>query len=90
MNRCLSLSHLTFYVSNARQAALNWCLQFGFKPYRFQGLETGSRDQCAHAVTLGDNVLVFVSPYNDGKANQIVNSSIVKHGNSVKDIGELN
>ncbi|KAJ6225288.1 hypothetical protein RDWZM_003833 [Blomia tropicalis] len=86
MVRCVGLSHLTFHVSNAKQAALNWCLQFGFKPYRFRGLETGHRDQCSHAVKLNDIVLVFVSPYHNETSNDSINSYLVKHGNSVCDV----
>lgn len=87
MGRCVSLSHLTFYVSNAKQAALNWCLQFGFKPFKFRGLETGHRDRCSHAVKLNDIVLVFVSPFHDDKINEKVNAHILRHGNSVNDVG---
>lgn len=90
MVRCVGLSHLTFHVSNAKQAALNWCLQFGFKPYRFRGLETGHRDQCSHAVKLNDIVLVFVSPYHNETSNDSINSYLVKHGNSVCDVGKHN
>lgn len=86
MSRCVSLSHLTFYVSNAKQAALNWCLQFGFKPFKFRGLETGHRDRCSHAVKLNDIVLVFVSPFHDEVANERVNGHILRHGNSVNDV----
>ena len=88
MSRCVSLSHLTFYVSNAKQAALNWCLQFGFKPFKFRGLETGHRDRCSHAVKLNDIVLVFVSPFHDEVANERVNGHILRHGNSVNDVGK--
>lgn len=88
LGRCLSLSHLTFAVANAKQAALAWCMQYGFRPFKFQGLETGSRDRCAHAVTQGDIVLVFVSPYHDEPVNQPLHSYIVQHGNSVQDIGK--
>lgn len=86
-NKCASLSHLTFYVSNAKQAAVNWCIQYGFKPFKFRGLETGHRDQCSHAVRNNDIVLVFVSPYTD--CNKSINSYLVKHGNSIKDVGKL-
>lgn len=85
MSRCTSLSHLTFFVSNAKQAAINWCMQFGFRPFRFRGLETGHRDQCAHAIRNNDIVLVFISPYHSAETQ--INSHLVQHGNSVKDIG---
>ncbi|UXI22652.1 hypothetical protein NH340_JMT08595 [Sarcoptes scabiei] len=84
MSRCTSLSHLTFFVSNAKQAAINWCMQFGFRPFRFRGLETGHRDQCAHAIRNNDIVLVFISPYHSAETQ--INSHLVQHGNSVKDI----
>lgn len=83
--RCLSLSHLTFYVTNAKQAALNWCMQYGFKPFRFRGLETGHRQQCGHAVRNNEIVLVFVSPYDD--TDNSMNAYLIRHGNSIKDIG---
>jgi len=62
-------------------------MQFGFKPFKFRGLETGHRDQCSHAVKLNDIVLVFVSPFHDEPANDPINSYIVRHGNSVNDVG---
>ena len=32
------------------QAASHYCVRFGFEPYAYKGLETGSRKVAAHAV----------------------------------------
>ena len=87
LGKCLSISHITFYVSNARQTAINYCLQFGFKPFRYRGLESGDRFQCSHSVVNNDIILVFVSPLLNSEENAIINNDLAKRGDAVKDIG---
>lgn len=46
----LSFDHLTFYVSNAKQAASFYVTRMGFEPFAYQGLETGNRKYAKHVV----------------------------------------
>ena len=87
LGKCLSISHITFYVSNARQMAINYCLQYGFRPFRYRGLENGSRLQTSHSVINNNIVLVFVSPLTQCRDNQLINAHIITHGDGVKDVG---
>lgn len=48
--RFLCFDHVTFWVSNAKQAASFYVTRMGFEPLGYQGLETGSRQYCRHAV----------------------------------------
>lgn len=48
--RFLSFDHLTFYVSNAKQAASFYITRMGFEPLAYQGLETGNRKYSKHVV----------------------------------------
>ena len=89
IGKCLSISHITLYVSNARQTAINYCLQYGFRPLRYRGLECGHRSQASHAIINNDIVLVFVSPLTSAADNDQINAHIVKHGDAVKDIGKF-
>lgn len=50
--------HIRFYVGNAKQAAYWYCANFGFKPFAYKGLETGSRVQASHAI-IQDKVSFF-------------------------------
>lgn len=85
---CLSISHITFYVSNAKQTAINFCLMFGFSPYRYRGLEFGDRFTASHAIRSNDIILVFVSPLIHCSENQHIIEHISTHGDAVKDVGE--
>lgn len=67
---CKAISHLTFYVGNAKQSAIFYCQQFGFCPWKYQGLETGHRSSCAHAIKLNSIILVFVSSLGQSKTGQ--------------------
>ena len=87
LGKCLSISHITFYVSNARQVAINYCLQYGFRPFRYRGLENGYRLQTSHAVINNDIILVFVSPLIQSEDNDMISSHIVRHGDGVRDVG---
>lgn len=46
----LCFDHVTFWVGNAKQAASFYVTRMGFEPLGYQGLETGSRQYCKHAV----------------------------------------
>lgn len=88
--------HVTWYVSNAKQAAAFYCVRFGFKEIAFQGLETGSKDICSHVVRKDGIVMVFKSALR-AKASLPENESLVEdihnhvssHGDAVKDVAFL-
>lgn len=46
----LAFDHITFYVSNAKQAASYYSTRLGFEPIAYQGLETGNREYARHVV----------------------------------------
>jgi len=80
-----SFDHVTFYVSNALQAAAWYVARFGFKPYAYRGLETQSRKLVTHVVKQGQIVFAFSSPLNpDDEVNAEISSHIKKHGDGVK------
>lgn len=79
--------HLHFWVGNALQAASFYICRFGFHPYAYRGLETGSREIVTHVIKQGTIVLAFSSPLNpDDKVNSVMSQELGKHGDYVKDI----
>ncbi|KHN71548.1 4-hydroxyphenylpyruvate dioxygenase, partial [Toxocara canis] len=46
----LGFDHIRFWVGNAKQAAFWYCTNFGFEPFAYKGLETGSRLIASHAI----------------------------------------
>ena len=50
----MTFDHLTFWVSNAKQAASYYVTRMGFEPLAYQGLETGSRKLAKHVVRQND------------------------------------
>lgn len=79
-----SFDHVTFWVGNAKQSAVFYMTQFGFEPYAFRGLETGSRDVACHVVRLNDTILQFVSAVKPN--NKELNDFLLSHGDAVKDV----
>lgn len=82
--KCLNFDHITFWVSNARQAASYYCLNFGFEPLAYAGLETGSRSKSCHVVKQGSIILNFMSSIIPDLTE--ISSHVATHGDSVKDI----
>jgi 4-hydroxyphenylpyruvate dioxygenase len=80
----LGFDHIHFWVGNAHQAAAFYICRFGFAPYAFRGLETGSRHIMTHVVHLGSIVLAFSSPLEPGNTNMC--NHLARHGDSVKDV----
>jgi 4-hydroxyphenylpyruvate dioxygenase len=76
--------HIVFHVSNAKQAASYFCLRFGFQPFAYRGLETGSRDISAHVIKQNKIVLCFTSPLTGGP--HAINDSIVRAGDLAADV----
>lgn len=81
----LDFDHLTFWVGNAKQAASHYCVRMGFKPYAYQGLETGNRDICSHVVSQDTIKFVFKSQLNPDKPEDFC-QHLTKHGDGVKDV----
>ena len=56
----LAFDHVTFWVSNAKQAASYYTTRFGFEYFAYQGLETGSRQYAKHVVKQNE-VLIYAN-----------------------------
>jgi 4-hydroxyphenylpyruvate dioxygenase len=82
-----SFDHISFWVGNAKQAALYYITRFGFSPCGYKGLETGHRDVATHAIKNNGIVLVFHTPLNSG--NKYFGDHLVLHGDAVKVLKEL-
>ncbi|KAL3068421.1 hypothetical protein niasHT_030712 [Heterodera trifolii] len=82
--RILCFDHIRFWVGNAKQAAHWYCVNFGFIPFAYRGLETGSRKTVAYAVKQDKIVFVFESALlpNNGE----MSAHLAKHGDGVKDV----
>lgn len=80
----LNFDHITFWVGNAKQAAAYYCIQMGFEPFAYKGLETGSREVVSHAVKQNKIIFVFESALNPD--NKELGSHLVRHGDAAKDI----
>lgn len=76
--------HVTFWVGNAKHSASFFMSYFGFLPFAFRGLETGSRDLACHVVKLNDTIIQFVSALEPN--NEQVGSFLASHGDAVKDV----
>ncbi|GBP61863.1 4-hydroxyphenylpyruvate dioxygenase [Eumeta japonica] len=82
--RFVAFDHLTFWVSNAKQAASYYVTRFGFEPFAFKGLETGSRKIASHAVKMNKIIFVFQSQYEPEESE--MTNEIAYHGDFVKDV----
>ncbi|XP_067050334.1 4-hydroxyphenylpyruvate dioxygenase-like [Acropora muricata] len=83
----IAFHHITFWVGNAKQAASYYCNKMGFEPFRYKGLETGSREIVSHAVKQDKIIFVFQSPLNpSGKITEIMGKHLLTHGDGVKDV----
>lgn len=80
----IGFDHMHFWVGNALQAAAYFVCRFGFQPYAYRGLETGSRTVMTQVVRQNDVVFAFSSalePRDDD-----ISRHIARHGDSVRDI----
>ncbi|CEF65250.1 4-hydroxyphenylpyruvate dioxygenase [Strongyloides ratti] len=80
----ICFDHIRFYVGNAKQAANWYCTNFGFEPYAYKGLETGSRLVASHAVKQNKIIFVFETALLPG--NLEIGEHLVQHGDGVKDV----
>merc|ERR1719458_1495537 len=79
--RFLKFDHVEWWVGNAKQAASHYCARFGFEPFAYQGLETGSRKVAAHVVKQKDTLFVFKSAYEPGSPECLtMGQHMVDHG----------
>ncbi|PIA17836.1 4-hydroxyphenylpyruvate dioxygenase [Coemansia reversa NRRL 1564] len=76
--------HITFWVGNAKQAAVYYIVNFGFRYIGYQGLETGHRDVVSHVVGCGELVFVFQSALRPG--NKEMTEFLGLHGDGVKNV----
>ncbi|XP_002159059.1 4-hydroxyphenylpyruvate dioxygenase [Hydra vulgaris] len=87
VGKFISFDHIRFWVGNAKQAASYYCTRFGFEPFCYRGLETGSRDIASHVIKQNKILFVFESPYNpSGPITEEYGNHQTKHGDGVKDI----
>jgi len=85
--RFIRFDHIEWWVGNAKQAASFYCTRFGFQPFAYKGLETGSREVACHVVKQRDTIFVFKSAYvPDAEITKIMGAHLVKHGDGVKDV----
>ncbi|XP_048873388.1 4-hydroxyphenylpyruvate dioxygenase isoform X1 [Brienomyrus brachyistius] len=82
--RFLKFHHITFWVGNAKQAAVFYCDKMGFEPLAYKGLETGSREIVSHVIKQDKIRFVFESALNPGMEE--MGEHLMKHGDGVKDI----
>mmetsp|Transcript_73953 Transcript_73953/g.90771 ORF Transcript_73953/g.90771 Transcript_73953/m.90771 type:complete len:393 (+) Transcript_73953:116-1294(+) len=76
--------HLTFNVTNAKQAASFAIARLGFEKIAYKGLETGEREYASHVVKQGRIIWEYKSPINPKSCD--VTDFITKHGDGVKDV----
>jgi len=84
ISRLDCFDHIRFWVGNAKQAAYWYCVNFGFKPFAYRGLETGNRLIVSHAVKQGKIIFVFESALLPD--NRELGDHLVKHGDGAKDV----
>lgn len=82
--KVVCFDHIRFWVGNAKQAAHWYCVNFGFSPFAYRGLETGSRKKVAHAIRQDKIVFVFESALLPN--NEEMGQHVSTHGDGVKDV----
>ena len=84
IGRFVAFDHVRFIVGNAKQAAYWYCSNFGFEPFAYRGLETGSRKVACHAIKQDRIIFIFESALLPG--NKELGDHLVQHGDGVKDV----
>ncbi|PWI58971.1 4-hydroxyphenylpyruvate dioxygenase [Sulfoacidibacillus thermotolerans] len=77
------LDYIEFYVGNAKQAAYFLAHAFGFVPFAYRGLETGSRERVSYALKQGSTVIVVTSALHP---DHEIGEFVRLHGDGVKDV----
>ncbi|KAI1729195.1 glyoxalase/Bleomycin resistance protein/Dioxygenase superfamily domain-containing protein [Ditylenchus destructor] len=83
-SKTVCFHHIRFWVGNAKQAAYWYCANFGFVPFAYKGLETGSRLTTVQAVRQNKIVFVFETALLPG--NREIGEHLIQHGDGVKDV----
>jgi len=87
VGRFVAFDHIRMWVGNAKQAASFYCTRYGFEPFMYRGLETGSREVASHAVKQNKIIFVFESPYvPNHEITKEMGDHTTLHGDGVKDI----
>jgi len=84
LGQYFGFDHITFWVGNAKQAAVFYTTRLGFKEVAYSGLETGNRDIASHVVQQDKVYFVFKSPLNPG--NEEFAKAMLQHGDGAKDV----
>ena len=82
-----SFHHIRFYVSNAKQAASFYTTRFGFSPVAYEGLETGSTEQCTQVIRQNNLILAFTSSLRPVETE--ISRHVMKHSDGVRDVAFL-
>ncbi|MCY0876745.1 MAG: 4-hydroxyphenylpyruvate dioxygenase [Firmicutes bacterium] len=77
------VEYMEMYVGNARQAAYFLAKSFGFEPFAYRGLETGTRDRVSYALRQGQCVIVVTGALT---GNTDVGAFLTAHGDGVRDV----
>ncbi|MCI0182926.1 4-hydroxyphenylpyruvate dioxygenase [Acidibacillus sp. S0AB] len=77
------VDYIEFYVGNAKQSCYFLARAFGFVPFAYKGLETGSRDRVSYALKQGSTTFVVTAALT---ADHEVGQFVQKHGDGVKDV----
>lgn len=80
----LGFDHIHFWVGNALQAAAYFVCRFGFEPYAYRGLETGSRSVMTQVVRQNDVIFAFSSALEPH--DHTITPHVALHGDGVRDI----
>lgn len=80
----LSVDHIHFWVGNAFQAAAYYISRFGFEPFVYRGLETGSRAVMTQVVK--QNAIVFAFSSAIEPRDSHIAAHVLRHGDGVKDV----
>lgn len=75
--------HIELYVGNALQSAYYYQVAFGFEPYAYKGLSTGSKQSESYVLKQDKVTLVLTTPLVGGTE---MGKHIDKHGDGVKAI----
>lgn len=90
--------HITWYVSNAKQAASYFITRMGFKNLAYRGLETGNKAVTSLVISNNAVNFVFTSALRpsgvqddilseaDKKLLQQIHEHVAKHGDAVSDV----
>lgn len=90
--------HITWWVGNAKQAAIFHTTRMGFRHVAKKGLETGSRFFASHVVSNGSAIFILTSPLRpstdihesiseeDRSLLEEMHAHLQRHGDAVKDV----